>query len=130
MKCAQTPGSSCSSASGALEANVFHAGAKLSVAVIVLDDHLRVEQPRGVEAVVAARVGARLARRRAPNGIGCQTMGGRRPRAPPRRAPALASTARACRRGGGRASGPAGSSTTNALVPGNVWFCQPVAVPW
>ena len=41
-----------------------------------------------------------------------------------------ASTASAWRRADAGESGPAGSSTTNALVPGNVWFCQLVAVPW
>ena len=43
---------------------------------------------------------------------------------------AAARTAFACRFTEAALSGPAGSSTTNALVPGNVWFCQPVAVPW
>ena len=43
---------------------------------------------------------------------------------------ATARTALAWRRAEAALSGPAGSSTTNALVPGNVWFSQPVAVPW
>ena len=43
--------------------------------------------------------------------------------------PTAARTARAWRRAEPACSGPAGSSTTNAFVPGNAWFCQLVAVP-
>jgi hypothetical protein len=63
----------------------------------------------------------------APNGILFQTTRGRACAAPA--VGAAASTARAWRRADAAGSGPAGSSTTNASVPGNVWFCQLVAVP-
>ena len=43
-------------------------------------------------------------------------------------AAAASSTASACRRADARESGPAGSSTTNELVPRSLWFFQLVAV--
>src|SRR4051812_50216435 len=58
-------------------------------------------------------------------GRGAGTVAGAAPAA----SSPTASTARACRRAAAAVNGPAGSSTTNALVPGNLWFCHDVAVP-
>ena len=60
MKCEHTPGRSCSSTSGALEANVFQAEEKRRGRRVVLDDHLRVGSAVGARAVVALGVGAHL----------------------------------------------------------------------
>ena len=62
--------------------------------------------------------------RSSPNGIGFETSrGGAIARA-------SASTAFAWRRTPALGSGPPGSSTTKALSPGKLWFCQETAVPW
>ena len=42
---------------------------------------------------------------------------------------AIAAAARAWRRAAAPEIAPPGSSTTNALSPRNLWFCQLVAVP-
>jgi len=43
---------------------------------------------------------------------------------------ASASTALACLLTPAAGSAPPGSSTTKALSPAKVWFCQEIAVPW
>ena len=64
------------------------------------------------------------ARRSAPYGIGFATSrGGATARASD-------STAFAWRRTPAAGSAPPGSSTTKAVSPGKVWFCQEIAVPW
>ena len=128
MKCAQTPGSSPSSTSGALAAKCCSAGPKVVVAVKCSTIAFGAQQARAVEAVVALGVGARLAhalgaerdRRPADRAASAPRAGpaavGRGPRPArrrPRRGPPARGGARPRRRAGRRAS-----STTNALDRG------------
>ena len=97
----------------------------------VLDDHLRLEQPRAVEAVMAAGVGAHLALAVAAERDRRPLDRAAWPPGPPRRGSrAVARGGRAApraawRRAAAGVSAPAGSSTTNAVLAGNVRFCQP-----